>query len=51
MTEIPRYYLILFNAVTKALEALERKEVGRAEELLKEGQQEAEEAYISEGEE
>lgn len=36
-----KMYLKLFNAVTDALEAMERRNYGQAEDLLKRGQQEA----------
>lgn len=42
-----KMYLKLFNAVTDALEAMERRNYGQAEDLLKRGQQEAEELYLA----
>lgn len=41
-----KMYLKLFNYVTDALEALEGRNYGQAEDLLKRGQQEAEELYL-----
>ncbi len=45
--EMPRYYKILFNAVTTALIAMNRMDFGTAKRCLIEGQTEAEEAFIS----
>lgn len=42
-----KMYLKLFNAVTDALEAMEWRNYGQAEDLLKRGQQEAEELYLA----
>ena len=47
MKELPNYYLTLFNAVTNALEALERGDAEIAELLLQQGQQAAEEKFLS----
>ena len=41
-----KMYYHLFNAVTDALKALERRDYGHAEELLKTAQQETEEIYL-----
>ena len=46
--EYKKPYLILFNAVTSALEALEADNFGQARELLTRGQQDAEDAFIEE---
>ena len=43
---IPRYYTILFNAVTDAIAALDRQDFGQARTLLVQGQQQAETAYM-----
>ena len=42
-----KMYLKLFNAVTDALEAMERRNYGQAEDLLKRGKQAAEELYLA----
>ena len=46
-----KLYHLLFNAATDALEALEEQNIGTAKDILRLAQQEAEEAYLSEGEE
>ena len=48
--EYKKAYLTLFNAVTDALGALEAKNYGQAQALLKRGQVRAEEAFILSGE-
>ncbi len=48
MEELPKYYTVLFNAVTDALEALERQDFGTARALLERGQREAEDIYAQE---
>ena len=47
MEELPNYYTILFNAVTDAIDALDRQDFGQARALLVRGQQQAENACIS----
>ena len=47
---LPRYYTIRFNAVTDAIQALDRQDFGQARALLVQGQQQAEDAYIAEAE-
>ena len=47
---LSRYYTILFNAVTDAIQALDRQDFGQARALLVQGQQQAEDAYIAEAE-
>ena len=42
-----KMYLTLFNAITDALEHIEQKNIGRAEDTLKTAQCAAEEIYIS----
>ena len=42
----PKYYTILFNAITDAIEALRANNYGEAMDILVRGQQEAEDAYI-----
>ncbi len=46
---LPRYYTILFNAVTDAIQALDRQDFGQARALLVQGRA-AEDAYIAEAE-
>ena len=41
-----KMYLILFNALTDAIEKIERKDLEGAIERLKSAQQQAEECYI-----
>lgn len=48
MSSLPEYYTALFNAVTKALAAMEVQNFGEARELLIQGQQAAEELYLNE---
>ena len=47
MDEYKKPYLTLWNAVTDALEQLNRQEYSCAEETLLKAQQDAEEIYIS----
>lgn len=51
MENLPKYYTILFNALTDIAEAIDRMDFGTARDLIIRAQQEAEEAYASEGEE
>lgn len=44
--ELPRYYTILFDAVTKALDAIGLQNFGIAAHILVKGQMDAENAYI-----
>lgn len=46
MDSLPRYYTVLYNAVTDALTALEKQNYGLAAEILICGQREAEAVYI-----
>ena len=48
MQNYQKLYALLFNAVTDALEEMEKLNFGRAKELLIAAQQAAEEAYIGE---
>ena len=45
-----KMYYHLFNAVTDALAALEKQNIGQARELLVEAQQQCEEIYLDEEE-
>ncbi len=47
MSELPAYYLTLFNAVTSAIQALEAQNFGETKALLIKGQQDAEEMYLN----
>ena len=44
-----RYYL-LFNRITDAIAELEELNIGKAKKILIQAQQDAEEAYLEEGE-
>lgn len=50
MEKTPKYYATLFNAVTKALEALEARNYGIANDLLMHAQCQAEGEFIAESE-
>lgn len=43
---LPSYYMILFNAVTDAITALDRQDFGQAGDILVRSQETAENAYI-----
>ncbi|WP_312613663.1 hypothetical protein [Oscillibacter sp.] len=49
--EFPKYYTILFNAVTDALRELDAGNPGNARAILIQCQQAAEDAFLSAGEE
>jgi len=51
MKKLPKYYTVLFNAVTDALEELRRNNCLAARMLLETGQCKAKELYISEADE
>lgn len=44
--EFPEYYLTLFRAVTRAIDALDAQNYGQARQLLIQGQQQAEELVL-----
>jgi len=46
--ELPTYYKILFDAVEKALDAMDKQNYGIAKTLLVDGQIQAESAYVTE---
>ena len=46
MENFPKYYTLLFNAVTDAIEDIDQKKYGAARERLVKAQQDAEEAYL-----
>ena len=48
MPDYQKLYTLLFNAITDALEAMDRQNFGTAKDLLIHAQQEAEERYIDE---
>lgn len=50
MDEYKQGYFILWNAITKALEALQSLNIGTASALLLQSQIDAEEAYIAQPE-
>ena len=47
MEEYKKMYLLLFNAITDALEQMEQQNYGTAKDLLIAAQQPAEEIYIT----
>ena len=47
MEEYKKMYLLLFNAITDALEQMEQQNYGTAKGLLITAQQQAEEIYIT----
>lgn len=47
MENLPKYYITLFNAVSEAIDALDALNFGAARAFLTQGQQEAEDEYIS----
>ena len=50
MNEIPEYYVILFRAVEQAIHALELQNYGMAKQILVDGEQAAEEAFVAKDE-
>ena len=50
MVNYQKLYTMLFNAATDALEALEELNVGRAKDILRQAQIDAEETYLEEPE-
>lgn len=50
MEDLPKYYTILFTAMTKAIDALNECDYGLAKRLLIQGQQAAEDAYLEQDE-
>ena len=50
MSDLPKCYTVLFNAVTDAIDALEQQNYGLAKDFLITGQQEAENAYLDDDE-
>lgn len=46
MNEIPEYYTILFRAVEQAIRALESQNYGMAKQILIDGEQNAENAFL-----
>ena len=46
MEEYKKMYLLLFNAITDALEQMEKQNYGTAKDLLITAQQKAEEIYM-----
>ena len=47
MNEIPAYYTILFHAVEQAIQALEAQNYGLAKQILIDGEQAAEQAFVT----
>lgn len=50
MVKYQKLYTMLFNAAADALEALEELNVGRAKDILRQAQIDAEETYLEEPE-
>ena len=50
MENLPKYYTILFNAITDAIEAIDAQNFGTAKELLMDAQNSAEAMYLNEEE-
>lgn len=50
MKEIPEYYTILFQAAEQAIQALEQQNYGLAKQILIDGEQAAEEAFVAKDE-
>ena len=46
METFPKYYTLLFNAVTDAIEDIDQKNFGAARARLVKAQQDAEDAYL-----
>ncbi len=46
MENFPKYYTLLFNAITDAIGDMDQKNYGAARERLVKAQQDAEEAYL-----
>ena len=46
MPDYQKMYLLLFNAITDALEEMENQNLGEAAELLRKAQSDAEDVYI-----
>ncbi|MPM66100.1 hypothetical protein SDC9_113007 [bioreactor metagenome] len=44
---LPKYYITLFNAVSKAIDALDASDFSAARAYLVRGQQEAEDEYVT----
>ena len=51
MENFPKYYTMLFNAVTDAIEDIDQKNYGAARARLVKAQQDAEDAYLDAGDE
>lgn len=49
MDEYKNSYLLLFRAVTKAIDAIDAQNFGAAKELLIQAQKDAEEAFLQQG--
>ena len=51
MENFPKYYTRLFNGITDAIEALQKQNYIKAQDILICAQQDAEEMYLEDGEE
>ena len=50
MNEIPEYYSILFHAVEEAIQAMDAQNYGLAKQILIDGEQAAENAFVAKNE-
>ena len=51
MDDFPKYYTHLFNGITDAIEALQKQNYIKAQDILIKTQQDAEEMYLEDGDE
>ena len=51
MENFPKYYTRLFNGVTDAIKALKEQNYIKAQDILIQAQQDAEELYLEDGDE
>lgn len=51
MENFPKYYTLLFNAVTDAIHDLDKQNYGNARARLVKAQQDAEDAFLAAGDE
>lgn len=49
MEGFPKYYTCLFNGITDALDALQKQNYIKAQDILIKAQQDAEEMYLEDG--
>lgn len=51
MAQYQKMYTVMFNAISDALEEIDKLNVGRAQEILRDAQSRTEEIYVSREEE